>query len=245
MVILPSSVTLQTPEQVGVRDLPEFSLRLGLTSVPLPGPVGFAAAGAGVAGATWAVCPAKRSCPVPISRNNRRFTCEFSSPLPWHATQTSVSPPTGTTGGVCGSGDITGACDQWTELGPCAPGGAGASPATRESPAGIVSADNLPEPGATTRWASPCPALSETGVTMSTAVFGVTMSTVAVGGLAISALTGAEPRAAASFRAISSTALFGEGVRGWTLPADFFSVQRLHGFRQVVQQVCTCRKLDW
>ena len=48
MVILPSSVTLQTPERVGVRDLPEFSLSLGLTSVPLPGPVGFAAAGAGV-----------------------------------------------------------------------------------------------------------------------------------------------------------------------------------------------------
>ena len=160
MVILPSSVTLQTPERVGVRDLPEFSLRLGLTSVPLPGPVGFAAAGAGVAGATWAVCPAKRSCPAPISRNNRRFTCEFSNPLPWHATQTSVSPPTGAGGGVDGSGEMTGAFDQWVELCP------GTSPATRESPAGdvgvgacelagvgwcTVSADNLPEPCAATR----------------------------------------------------------------------------------------------
>ena len=59
MVILPSSVTLQTPERVGARDLPEFSLRLGLTSVPyqaqwdLQLPDGAAvtgAAGAGVAG---------------------------------------------------------------------------------------------------------------------------------------------------------------------------------------------------
>ena len=114
MVILPSSVTLQTPEKVGVRDLPEFSLRLGLTSVPLPGPVGFAAAGAGVAGATWEVCP-KRSWPLPISRKSRRFTCEFSNPLPWHATQTSISNPTGAGGGVGGNGDITGACDQWAE----------------------------------------------------------------------------------------------------------------------------------
>jgi len=132
MVILPSSVTLQTPEQVGVRDLPESSLKLGLTSVPLPGPVGCAAAGAGVAGATWAVCPAKRSCPVPISRNNRRFTCEFSNPLPWHATQTSISDPTCAGGGVDGNGDITAACDQWTQLGPGAPS------TTTESPAGEV-----------------------------------------------------------------------------------------------------------
>jgi hypothetical protein len=61
MVILPSSLKPQTPEQVGVRDLPEFSLRLGLTSVQLPGPAGFAAAGAGVVGATGVVCPANRS----------------------------------------------------------------------------------------------------------------------------------------------------------------------------------------
>ena len=82
MVILPSSVTLQTPERVGVRDLPEFSLRLGLTSVPLPGPVGFAAAGAGVAGAagagvagaagagvtgaTWAIGPAPPNGAAPF-----------------------------------------------------------------------------------------------------------------------------------------------------------------------------------
>ena len=118
------------------------------------------AAGAGVTGATWAVCPAKRSCPVPISRNNRRFTCEFSNPLPWHATQTSVSPPTGAGCGVDGTGEITGAFDQWVELCP------GASPATKESPAGdvgvgacelagvawcTVNADNRPDPCAATR----------------------------------------------------------------------------------------------
>ena len=51
-------------------------------------------------------------------------------------------------------------------------------------------------------------------ITMSTAVFGVTISTVAGGALAASAFAGAESRAAASLRAISSTALFGEGVRG-------------------------------
>ena len=71
---------------------------------------------------------------------------------------------------------------------------------------------------------------------MSTVAFGVTMSTVPGAALAASAfagaepraaaslralssaghsaLTGADPRAAASFLAISSTALFGEGVRG-------------------------------
>ena len=32
--------------------------------------------------------------------------------LPWHATQTSVSPPTGAGGGVDGTGEITGAFDQ-------------------------------------------------------------------------------------------------------------------------------------
>ena len=211
MVILPSSVTLQTPERVGVGDLPEFSLRLGLTSVPLPGPVGFAAAGAGVVGAAgagvagaagagvtgaiWATCPAKRSCPVPISRNNRRFTCEFNSPLPWQATHTSVSPPIGAGCGVDGTGEITGACDQCMLLWP------GPSPATRESPAGdvgvaacepagvgwcTVSADNLPEPCGTVRWTSPCPTLSETGVPISTAVLGVTRSTLAGGALAAS-----------------------------------------------------------
>ena len=45
---------------------------------------------------------------------------------------------TGTPGGVFGSGDITGACDQWIDVSPCAPGGAGASSTTTESPAGEV-----------------------------------------------------------------------------------------------------------
>ena len=39
----------------------------------------------------------------------------------------------------------------------------------------------------------------------------------------------------------------GQTAGGGSIPrwstGIFFSVQRLHGFRQVVQQVCTCRKL--
>ena len=81
-----------------------------------------------------------------------------------------------------------------------------------------VSADILPQPCAATRLASPCPALSVTGVTRSTVVGGA---------FAASAFAGAEPRAAASLRALSSaghnalssTARFGDGVFGIGLTA--------------------------
>ena len=72
----------------------------------------------------------------------------------------------------------------------------------------IASLDLVLQPNQET---SPCPS-SETGVTTSVVSAGAALAT--------SALTGAEPWAAASFRAISSTALFGEGVRGCILPTE-------------------------
>ena len=96
---------------VGVRDLPEFSLRLGLTSVPQVRPE---------PGSLVRPAPPNGAAPF---RNNLRFTCDFSSPLPWQLPVVSG-----------GSGEITGACDWCIEL-----GAAGAvSSATRESLAGDV-----------------------------------------------------------------------------------------------------------